>query len=905
MITDKADIKDIESRGTTVETVESQLKRFSTGFPFLKLASTAKVGAGILHLSPEQERKALARWEQYLADGGRVAKFVPASGAASRMFKSVFSFADGDTDTLKDGSDMQVLLANIHKTAFFPELNEAARRMYGLGVDDLLAAGRNRDVAAAIVKPEGMNYGGLPKGLLTFHAYDDASTRTPLEEHLTEGAQTACGADGHVRLHFTVSGDHRKLFSDKLATAIPETESRTGVKFDVDMSEQKASTDTIAANEDGTPFRDDNGHLVFRPGGHGALISNLGDIDAEVVFIKNIDNVVPDSLRDSTLLYKRVLGGVLAEIHDHITDYLHDLEDPNVSDTKIREIAGFMSRDLCIKFEMPSTREATIDFMRRKLNRPLRVCGMVRNEGEPGGGPFIAYNSDGTASPQILESSQIDMNDPRSVEMLKSATHFNPVDLVCWLTAPDGSKYNLPKYVDHETGFISSKSYKGRALKALELPGLWNGAMSDWNTVFVEVPVSTFNPVKTVNDLLRPSHQGGKVASVNDKAGRRYAMRGVSASKEDVHAAIKNVDKGLFPKAFCKIIPDVLGGDPEWCDIMHADGAGTKSSLAYMYWKETGDLSVWKGIAQDALIMNIDDLLCVGATDNILLSSTIGRNKLLVPGEVISAIINGTEELLAELRQQGVNIISTGGETADLGDLVRTIVVDSTVACRMRRKDVINNANIAAGDVIVGLASYGKAAYETEYNGGMGSNGLTSARHDVFGKDLADKYPESYDQAMPAELVYSGTKGLTDKVEGSPVNAGKLVLSPTRTYAPVIKRILDVMRDRVHGMVHCSGGAQTKVMHFVKNKHVIKDNLFPVPVLFDLIQKESGTSWAEMYKVFNMGHRMEIYVAPADAPRIIEISESLGVEARIVGHVEESPEGNRLTIISEKGKFVY
>lgn len=906
MIKDKADIKDIESRGATLANVEAQLKRFSTGYPYLKLSATARVGAGILHLSPDQEKIALNRWEQYLNDGGRVAKFVPASGAASRMFKSVFAFADGDTDTLKPGSDMESLLSNIHDIAFFPELDAAATRMYGIGVDKLLESGRNRDIAAAIVKPEGLNYGALPKGLLTFHAYDNGTTRTPLEEHLTEGAQTARGADGHVRLHFTVSGDHRNLFNDKLATAIPETEKRTGVKFDIDLSEQKASTDTIAANEDGTPFRDDNGRLVFRPGGHGALISNLSDIDAEVVFIKNIDNVVPDSLRDSTLLYKRVLGGVLAEIHDHVSDYLKDLEDNNVTDSKLREIAGFMQQDLCIHFDMPATRQETIDFMRRKLNRPLRVCGMVRNEGEPGGGPFIAYNSDGTASPQILESSQIDMSDKQSADMLKSATHFNPVDLVCWLTAPDGSKYDLSKYVDQETGFISSKSYKGRALKALELPGLWNGAMSDWNTVFVEVPVSTFNPVKTVNDLLRKSHKGGKVTSdVNAAAGQRYMMRGVSASKEDVHAAIKNVDKGLYPKAFCKIIPDVLGGDAEWCNIMHADGAGTKSSLAYMYWKETGDLSVWKGIAQDALIMNIDDLLCVGATDNILLSSTIGRNKLLVPGEVISAIINGTEELLAELRTQGVNIISTGGETADVGDLVRTIVVDSTVACRMRRKDVIDNANIAAGDVIVGLASYGKAAYETEYNGGMGSNGLTSARHDVFGKDLADKYPESYDQAMPAELVYSGTKGLTDEIKGSPVNAGKLVLSPTRTYAPIIKRILDVMRDKIHGMVHCSGGAQTKVMHFVENKHVIKDNLFPVPVLFDLIQKESETSWQEMYKVFNMGHRMEIYVAPENAARIIEISESLGVEARIIGRVEDSPEGNRLTIVSEKGKFIY
>lgn len=385
---------------------------------------------------------------------------------------------------------------------------------------------------------------------------------------------------------------------------------------------------------------------------------------------------------------------------------------------------------------------------------------------------------------------------------------------------------------------------------------------------------------------------------------QRYNLRGVSASKEDVHNAIKNVDKGLYPKAFCKIIPDILGGDPDWCNIMHADGAGTKSSLAYVYWRETGDISVWKGIAQDALIMNIDDLLCVGATDNILLSSTIGRNKHLIPGEVISAIINGTEELLEELRGQGVTIYSTGGETADVGDLVRTIIVDSTVTCRMRRSDVINNANIAAGDVIVGLASYGKATYENEYNGGMGSNGLTSARHDVFGKYLAERYPESYDAAVPQELVYSGSTALTDTVEDVPVNAGKLVLSPTRTYAPVIKAILDKMRSDIHGMVHCSGGAQTKVMHFVENKHVIKDNLFPVPPLFDLIQRQSGTPWEEMYKVFNMGHRMEIYLAPEHAQAIIDIAAGFGIEARIVGRVEAAP-SNRLTIISDKGTFEY
>jgi phosphoribosylformylglycinamidine cyclo-ligase len=385
----------------------------------------------------------------------------------------------------------------------------------------------------------------------------------------------------------------------------------------------------------------------------------------------------------------------------------------------------------------------------------------------------------------------------------------------------------------------------------------------------------------------------------------RYDLRGVSASKDDVHNAIKNVDKGLYPKAFCKIIPDILGGDPEWCNIMHADGAGTKSSLAYIYWRETGDLSVWKGIAQDALIMNIDDLLCVGATDNILVSSTIGRNKMLVPGEIISAIINGTEELLAQLREQGVGVYSTGGETADVGDLVRTIIVDSTVTCRMPRANVVNNENIAAGDVIVGLASYGKAAYETEYNGGMGSNGLTSARHDVFAKKYAELYPESYDAAVPQELVYSGSRNLNDEVEGSPINAGKLVLSPTRTYAPVIKALLETMRSKVHGMVHCSGGAQTKVLHFVTDKHVIKDNLFDVPPLFAMIAKESGTDWKEMYKVFNMGHRMEIYLAPEDAQAVIDLAQSFGIEAKIIGRVEESTTGNHLTIKSQYGVFEY
>lgn len=386
---------------------------------------------------------------------------------------------------------------------------------------------------------------------------------------------------------------------------------------------------------------------------------------------------------------------------------------------------------------------------------------------------------------------------------------------------------------------------------------------------------------------------------------QRYDLRGVSASKEDVHNAIKNVDKGLYPKAFCKIIPDILGGDPEWCNIMHADGAGTKSSLAYAYWRETGDLSVWRGIAQDALVMNLDDLLCVGATDNILVSSTIGRNKMLVPGEVIAAIINGTEELLAGLRDMGISIYSTGGETADVGDLVRTIIVDSTVTCRMRRADVVNNADIAAGDVIVGLASDGQATYETFWNGGMGSNGLTSARHDVFSKAVGERYPQTFDPAVPSDLVYSGSMELTQAVEGSPVDAGKLVLSPTRTYAPVVKELLNRMRPAIHGMIHCSGGAQTKVMHFVENKHVIKDNLFPTPVLFEMIQRESGTDWKEMYKVFNMGHRLEVYLPSDKAAEVIAISESFGIPARIVGRVEERSEGNLLTIKSSKGTFEY
>jgi phosphoribosylformylglycinamidine cyclo-ligase len=384
----------------------------------------------------------------------------------------------------------------------------------------------------------------------------------------------------------------------------------------------------------------------------------------------------------------------------------------------------------------------------------------------------------------------------------------------------------------------------------------------------------------------------------------RYQQRGVSAGKEDVHKAISKLDKGLFPKAFCKIVPDYLTGDPNYCVVMHADGAGTKSSLAYAYWKQTGDLSVWRGIAQDALIMNIDDLLCVGATGPILVSSTIGRNKLLIPGEVLSAIINGTEELLAELRSYGIDIHSTGGETADVGDLVRTIIVDSTVVCRMPRNKVISNDGIRPGDVIVGLASFGQATYETEYNGGMGSNGLTSARHDVFHHSLADDFPETYDSSLPKDLVYSGSKHLTDAVAGSPLDAGKLVLSATRTYAPVIKAILDAHHADIHGMVHCSGGAQTKVLHFIDNLHVIKDNLFPTPPLFDMIQAESKTPWQEMYKVFNMGHRMEVYVSEELAPEIIRISEAFGIAAQVVGRVEAAAD-KKVTISSQHGEFTY
>jgi phosphoribosylformylglycinamidine cyclo-ligase len=386
--------------------------------------------------------------------------------------------------------------------------------------------------------------------------------------------------------------------------------------------------------------------------------------------------------------------------------------------------------------------------------------------------------------------------------------------------------------------------------------------------------------------------------------GSRYTQRGVSSSKEDVHKAISGIDKGLYPKAFCKIVPDLLGGDPDYCDIMHSDGAGTKSSLAYIYWKETGDMSVWRGIAQDAIVMNLDDLLCAGAINNILLSSTIGRNKNLIPGEVVSAIINGTEEILEELRQMGIGIYSAGGETADVGDLVRTIIVDSTVAVRMKRSEVISNHNIKEGDVIVGLSSGGQTTYEKEYNGGMGSNGLTSARHDVFANYLAEKFPESYDNSLPGDLVYSGNLKLTDKIKALNIDAGKLVLSPTRTYAPVIKVVLESMRKDIHGMVHCSGGGQTKVMHFIDNLHVIKDTMFPVPPLFRIIQEQSGTYWQEMYKVFNMGHRFEIYTNQAGAEEIIKIAAGFNLDAKVIGRCEAS-KIKKLTIISENGEFEY
>ncbi len=504
---DTSDLALMASKGISKETAEAQLKRFATGFPYLNLAGSATVGRGIMRLTPEEEEAAIARWKKYLADGGEVMKFVPASGAASRMFKALFSFVDGDEATPAPGSPVAELIDHISETPFAAELDATCQRLHGKTAAQLIAEGRQKDVIAAIIRPEGMNYGQLPKALLTFHRYNDG-VRTSLEEQLAEGAQTAA-TDGKVKLHFTVSADHRKLFEEKIAAILPTIEKKTGLKFDISMSEQKPSTDTIAADPDNKPFRTTDGKLVFRPGGHGALIENLNDVDSAVVFIKNIDNVVPDSRRESTVRYKQIIAGTLILVHDRIAEILSAIESGNVSDELLADAVKFMHDTLCISdARLDSLKGLELaELIKAKLDRPLRVCGMVRNEGEPGGGPFIAVNPDGSASPQILESTQINPSSAEAMEMMKSATHFNPVDLVCYLKRLDGSAYNLPEYVDPDTGFISSKSFAGRELKALELPGLWNGAMSDWSTVFVEVPADTFNPVKTVNDLLRPAHQ--------------------------------------------------------------------------------------------------------------------------------------------------------------------------------------------------------------------------------------------------------------------------------------------------------------------------------------------------------------------------------------------------------------
>lgn len=501
---DKAQLAE---RGVTPESLLEQVERFKTGFPYLKIYDSARTGEGITVLSPEEEEKAVARWDKYLSDGGDVCKFVPASGAASRMFKSLFGFVDGNDETAAEGSDVALLLKDIHKVAFFDQLDEVLRKKTGKGVDQLLAENCQKDVIRGIIGEDGLNYGNLPKGLLTFH-HSGNGTRTPVEEQLVEGAQSARQSDGSVNLHLTVSPAHREAFALKLSMAVPEIEKRMGVKINVTMSEQKASTDTVAVNEDNTLFRE-NGRLVFRPGGHGALIQNLNDLDATVVFIKNIDNVVPDSRREPTLRYKKVIAGYLMELHDKAMEYIGVIDSREYSEAKLKEIAGFLRKNFC--FEAPELEslkgEDLATYLRVKLDRPMRVCGMVRNEGEPGGGPYVAYNSDGSRSLQILESSQIDLSRQENRDMMAKATHFNPVDLVCYIKDKEGRKYDLPAHVDPETGFISSKSLHGRSLKALELPGLWNGAMSDWNTAFVEVPISTFNPVKTVNDLLRPQHQ--------------------------------------------------------------------------------------------------------------------------------------------------------------------------------------------------------------------------------------------------------------------------------------------------------------------------------------------------------------------------------------------------------------
>lgn len=501
------DAMTLGEKGITQESLGNQIKRFETGFPYLKILDSARVGNGILALGEADQQAAVARWDEYLSHGGEVFKFVPASGAASRMFKALFSFLDGEADTPAEGSDAARFIAGLPQFAFYGELDEACRKLYSKDINALSEDGRYKDIVAALLRPEGLNYGNLPKGLLKFHSYSDGS-RTPLEEHLVEGAQTATDSHGNVNLHFTVSPEHRPLFEAKIAEAVPALEKKLGVKYKISLSEQKKSTDTVAVNPDNTPFRE-NGKLLFRPGGHGALIENLNDIDSAVVFIKNIDNVVPDSHREPTIQYKKVLAGCLIMTHDKIEKYLRMIESGDYTIDDIRAMIAFMHDTLNIRDEkMKELEDADLVlYIKEKLNRPVRVCGMVRNEGEPGGGPFIAYNADGSTSPQILESTQIDPANADYKAMVAKATHFNPVDLVCYLKDIFGKKFNLPDYVDPDTGFISSKSKNGRELRALELPGLWNGAMSDWNTVFVEVPIATFNPVKTVNDLLRPAHQ--------------------------------------------------------------------------------------------------------------------------------------------------------------------------------------------------------------------------------------------------------------------------------------------------------------------------------------------------------------------------------------------------------------
>lgn len=501
------DAKTLSAKGITEAELNAQLERFKAGFPFLRIAASAQVGSGIKRLTSEEENEAIERWQAYLDNGGDVCKFVPASGAASRMFKALFSFVEGENDIPAEGSPVAELIKNIHNLAFIGELEAATTRMYGKGVDLLISEGEYKKVISAIINSDGLNYGNLPKGLLTFHAYEDGTTRTPVEEQLMEGAQSAAAA-GKVKLHFTVSGNHRELFEKKLSEAIPTFEAKMGVKFDVSMSEQKASTDTVAVNLDNTLFRD-NGSLVFRPGGHGALIENLNDIDASVVFIKNIDNVVPDSRRAATLRYKQVIAGYLMTAYDKIEKYLKAINTGKYTIEDVREMIAFLHKELNVRDEKMKTLEDAdlVLYIKKKLNRPVRVCGMVRNEGEPGGGPYIAYSADGSTSPQILESHQIDPDNADYKAMVSTATHFNPVDLVCYIKDINGNHFELPKYVDPATGFISEKSLHGKELRALELPGLWNGAMSDWNTIFVEVPIDTFNPVKTVNDLLRPAHQ--------------------------------------------------------------------------------------------------------------------------------------------------------------------------------------------------------------------------------------------------------------------------------------------------------------------------------------------------------------------------------------------------------------